>query len=442
MTTTPTPPTDPAATGTPEGAPTTTPTDGEHPPATEDAPDCSDWSPRSSQDDHPFEGCGCKACDSKAVELRSQTEGTKARAAYDAEHASGPNPDSYDAARLAYVKARYLVGPQLHDLDEKLSDAMHEIKCRIDNGPKIHCLGKAWEQVVIRLKDCRTGGCCVEEYTFEPELEGCDVAHLHAQIAKYDYVAGEAERCFTRLAAEPDCLVKRAAGLTAEVDAIVAALDPAPAGATATPTAATTATPAAAPAAAGGAPAGDTTTTPAAPSTPPSTTGAAPADAAPTDLVTLYARGLVAGWHLKQAWWGFHTIDDYVECLCRAMTVSMEGRNALAALVGELAVRTARWQDRNKCCQRLNANAVEEVIEEYLKCRGEHPDDCRCGQHPHRNKPPHEHPDDCDCGEHPHRDKPHHEKRQEPEPDDDDDDGDGDGDGDSADDEPTERSRY
>jgi len=43
------------------------------------------------------------------------------------------------------------------------------------------------------------------------------------------------------------------------------------------------------------------------------------------------------------------------------MHVVMEGYEAVAELQGEIAVREARWDERNNCCQRMREHAVDEA---------------------------------------------------------------------------------
>jgi hypothetical protein len=323
---------------------------------------CLDCLPRSHEDDYPFREDDCDACDSKTVEIRCQATGVKARADYAAAHASAPGPEAYETVRLEYGKARYEVQGKVRDQRERLKDALHEIRCRLDDARQVGCLDTAWERVRARLDACRVHGCCVESYDFDPQLSDCHVEHLLAQVARFSHVTDQADGCFARLAAEPAALRARLDSVVAEIDAIHAALHP--------PVAAlATAVSAAAPTTGG---AGNTVpASGSGTSAEPTGTSATTAPASPpaaTDLAQLYAQGLNAGRHLDDVWWGYRDVDEFVDCLCRAMRVSMEGHQALAELQGELAVREARWDERNKCCRRLREHAVEEIIEGFVRC--------------------------------------------------------------------------
>ncbi len=329
---------------------------------------CTDCLPRSFKDDKPFTECGCDACDTKSIEIRCQAEGIKARAEYADKHKDAPSPERYEQARLAYAQSRYKVMPILDEIDGKLADAMHEIRCRIDDRDKVDCLERSWKKVGRRLRKCRVRGCCVEgEYDLQVELDDCGVDHLRAQFARFDYVTSQADACFNRLALEPKLLDERVTSAQAEVDDIHLALHPdkAPPPQPAQPenaprNSAGTAQPA--PAAAGTPPAKEAKDLAAA------TPGAPAADAGPTDYVQLYAKGLVAQWHLRDIWWGFRDIDSFVECICLAMHVSMAGHRDLGQLYGELRVREARWEERNNCCKRLKNHSHAEIIEGYVRC--------------------------------------------------------------------------
>lgn len=366
------------------------------PPATADE-ECVDCLPRSRDDDFPFTGCGCGDCDSESIEILCQAEGIKARAAYDAEHAGAPSPERYEQARLAYGESRYAVTPLLDDLQTKLDDAMHEITCRIDDPDKLDCLDRSWQQVRRRLRDCRAAGCCVERYEFHRAPKDAEVEELKATEARYAYVTWHAATCFDRLAREPELLRQRVVDLTSEIMTIYYQVFPekmppaAPVKAESTP-AAVAIEGAGVPQSDANQVGGDT-----------QVKGVSEEEAPPSgkpDWPNLYAAGLVAGSHLDHVYWGFDDPQDYVRCLCRAMKVAMEGHAAIAELCGELRVREARWEERNKCCKRLKEHAAAEIMPGYVRCVRGDPDtdeepgceDCDDDDHDH----PHHHHDHDD----------------------------------------------
>src|SRR5262249_8493191 len=143
----------------------------------------------------------------------------------------------------------------LDGLNDKLADSMQEIRCRIDDRDKVDCLERSWKLVYKRLRKCRVRGCCVEEASFEVDLDESGVEHLQAQMAKLAYAASEADECFTRLTKEPDLLEAWVAAAAEQVNSIYYALHPDKAPAPPTTTKASTAEGADAP---GGAGTGDT----------------------------------------------------------------------------------------------------------------------------------------------------------------------------------------
>ncbi|KRF46277.1 hypothetical protein ASG96_20510 [Terrabacter sp. Soil810] len=310
--------------------------------------------------------------------MHCQSEGDKARAKYADAHKDAPAPQSYESARLAYGQARYKVIPVVEELRDQLNDAKHEIRCHVDDRDTIERLQRSWQRVHRRLRRCRVQGCCVEESTFDVELHDCGVDDLEAQVARFGYLTSVADDCFARLALEPDLLEARVAAAREEIYAILAVVLPSkvptPAPAPPTKPAVASDTEESAPGAAES------------PSGTGSTASAMPvvetADPGPVDYIRLYARALVAEWHLDDVWAGFGDVAAYVSCLCRAMKVSMAGHRAIATLDGELRVREARWEERNACCRRLRANSVDEIIQGYVRrIHGADPEvdgDCGC----------------------------------------------------------------
>jgi hypothetical protein len=336
-------------------------------PATADQTEpCTDCLPRSQKDDRPFTGCGCNACDTESIEIHCQSEGDKARAKYAEEHKDAPSPKSYEQARLAYGQSRYKVKPILDDLKDKLADSMQEIRCRIDDRDTVDCLERSWRSVYKRLRKCRVRGCCVEETSFEVDLDEIGVEHLKARLAKFAYVTSNADECFTRLAMESGLLEARVAAVAEKINSIYYTLHPDKAP-TPSATTATTTSAAGGADAPGGAGKEDTAAGDTAKDAAPETSGAPPASE-PTDYIRLYASGLVAYWYLHDVWAGYRDLDDFVSCICLAMKVSMAGHRAIAALYGELRVREARWEERNACCRRLKEHSIDEIIEGYVRC--------------------------------------------------------------------------
>ena len=281
----------------------------------------------------------CPDCRPGALDpLRCRAEGVKAEAAYDEQHKDGPNPDQYEAARLQYGQARHKAKPTVEKVDEDLARITNELRCLIDDSETVECLDDAWLEVEERLEVCAPQlGCCVDdEGDFDTDVSGCGIEIVKARIAEYEHRTEVAEACFTKLLAEPEALAKRVADLEAEVAGIMAC----PGGTAA---------------------AGQEGQT------------AATEPKKPADHKRQYAAALVARWHFEEVWWGFDHPHDYVDCLCRALRISLRGRAALSRLHGELAVRMCRQKARHDRCEHLRQHIVDGIIEEYVRrCHPRH----------------------------------------------------------------------
>lgn len=287
----------------------------------------------------------CPDCSPEALDpLRCRAEGVKQQAAYDEQHKDGPSPDQYEAARLQYGKARHDATPAVAKIREQLAQVTDKLRCLIDDSEVVECLDEAWYDVRRRLEACHPQlGCCVDdEGDFDTDVSGCGIETLKARIAEYEHRTEAAEKCFAALLKEPGNLTKRVSDLEAEVSGIDKDI----------------------------------------------------CDEESADRKMLYARALVARWHLEEVWWGFDHPHDYVDCVCLALRISLRGRAALSRLTGELAVRTCLIQAREGRCKTLREKIAEAIIEEYVRrCRPRHPHD-----HDHD----HDHDDEHD-DEHRHR---------------------------------------
>ena len=183
-------------------------------------------------------------------------------------------------------------------------------------------------------------------------------------INRYQNRVDKAKKCFNDLLGEPDALVQRVTDAKAEIDAINAALA---------------------------------------------------SDPAATDLKQVYAQALVARRHIRVIWHGFDEAKDFVECLCRALTCWSTGANAIAMLTGKRAFEDCKRTAREKHCDDLQTNTVEEILALYDKlcprsdCTDngkEHHDDNDdghrrpCGCHEHEDRDDHDHDRDRDDHDH------------------------------------------
>jgi len=274
----------------------------------------------------------CPDCRPGALDpLRCRAEGVKEQAAYDEKHKDGPSPEQYETARLQYGKARHDAAPLVKAARDKLDHAFDQLRCIIDDSETVDCLDDAWHHVKRRLEVCDPQlGCCVDdEGDFDADVDDCGTEIVKARIAEYEHRAQEAEDCFKKLLGEPAALTERVSNLQAEVDAVEA-------------------------------------------------------EVGTTEAKSLYARALVARRHLEEIWWGFDHPHDYVDCVCRALRISLLARAALSELSGELAVRACRQKARRDRCEHLRAKIAEGIIEEYVRrCHPRHRHDDDDDEHRH-----------------------------------------------------------
>ena len=64
-------------------------------------------------------------------------------------------------------------------------------------------------------------------------------------------------------------------------------------------------------------------------------------------------------------WYGFRHTQDYIDCLCRALTCWTKANDAISVLTGYQAVMDCREQAREKCCDDLRTKTVDEVLLDY-----------------------------------------------------------------------------
>ena len=334
----------------------------------------------TNQDDTPTGGspspddCGCHpapdGCDTGLIDdLTCRASGVAAQAAYDAtyQEALDTAKADYDTTRKAYRAARQEAAPVAQSLKHELKQLAEKVRCLIKQRRVWKCLDDAFCEVDKQLKCCGGDeGCCVGECDFT--LDGADelpLPELLAKIATYQQWTDEAKACFTTLTGEPAALTARVAAVQAQVDAINEALK---------------------------------------------------ADPAVTDLKEVYAQVLVAGRDLQRLWGGFDQTQDFVDCLCRALTCWAEGCAAVSALTGIKAVKECKQQAAEARCTRLRTETVEEILTVYERlcgaedcpppedeCTDDDDDDHDHDDHDHDD---HDHDDDddhdCGCGHHNH----------------------------------------
>lgn len=217
----------------------------------------------------------------------------------------------YDTTRKDYRAKRHDAVLKVQDMRHQIRHLTERIRCMIEQDRVVRCLDEAFDEVRTELTECGpVGGCCVEDWDFDTTVPD-DYAELVERIESYTRHVADARNCFTQLVGEPAALEQRVTAAKTEIDAVHAAI--------------------------GG-------------------------DPATTDLKRLYATALVAGWHVDQIWWGFPEIKDFVECLCRALTLWAKGATAVSELKGAQAVRDCQAEAAQQHCRDLRDNTVDEIL--------------------------------------------------------------------------------
>jgi hypothetical protein len=272
--------------------------------------------PRPDQHPEP-----CADCDPSALDdLKCEAEGIRVRNELTQADAGKLNESrqKYDDARNAYATARSAAAQNVRDIREQVNHAVDQLECLIKSDHIVDCLKQAHDAVQHRIDECPgSSGCCVGECEYRTDdVTTIEVEELYARQAEADRLTKKAEECFNLLITEPTDLDARIKKLKTEVGEITTQM--------------------------GG-------------------------DPKKVDFSHLYARALVAKQALKDIWRGFEHTNDYVDCLCRALTCWLKGRHALAIFGGEIAVRKCRDDAAADQCKRLQEHTVDEVLAEYLK---------------------------------------------------------------------------
>ncbi|MEU6863227.1 hypothetical protein ABZ924_08150 [Streptomyces sp. NPDC046876] len=261
-------------------------------------------------------------CDAGAIdELACIATGIQRRAEVTQEHLPQLREfqERFNGARTGYTKARLAAKTDLDEAGTTLGKVREQIRCRVTHEQR-HCLGQAVDRVFEEIRRCAgSWGCCVEDC-------GCDfsdtvgpddtVATLSARIAHYTTDTLRAAACFTALVSELTALPERAAKIKADAAQLLADVcDP----------------------------------------------------VLGQDVVRLYARLLALLRRIREAWRGFSTVSEFVDCLCKALLCVLKGWQAIAVLEGARAELACKEETRRKACERKQKETVEEVMAEYTR---------------------------------------------------------------------------
>jgi hypothetical protein len=274
-------------------------------------------------------GCGrhseCADCDPDLIDdLACQAEGIQAQADYNkqTQEELKKASDDYTTARSAYRAARAAAAAEVQDLRHQVKQLVERIRCQIKQDRVVDCLDEAFEHICHRLKKCGVGGgCCSTDDCDYDKTCPDSYAELVSRIAEYQDRLAHEKSCFNALIGEAQALTQRVADAKQEIDDIDAALK---------------------------------------------------GDPATLDLKRQYAAALVAQRHLKwdMIWNGFKHTQDYIDCLCRALTCWTKANDAISVLTGCQAVMDCQKKAREKCCDDLRTKTVDEVVLEYERICG------------------------------------------------------------------------
>ncbi len=326
---------------------------------TPEEPDCSSFPP-------PGE---CDGVD----DLTCIAAGDKAKSAYNetfAEDLKTAKTD-YDTTRTAYRTARHEQRLLVEDLKNQLRHLVERIGCQIEQKRIRKCLDDAFRDVLNGLKCCRDEDpCCAKDCEFPlDDIEELSLEELTALITKYQSRIDEAKKCFAELKKEPENLKQRVAEVKKAVDDINTML--------------------------GG-------------------------DAATLDLKRAYGEALVAQWKIGKVWGGFEQVQDFVDCLCQALTCWTRGCQAVYTLTGAKAVAECADKAKQDFCDKLRTQTVEQILAGYdkrctkkddEKCRDDDDnsdDDHDDDDDDDYNDDDHDHDHDCGCHHQHHHHHHHH----------------------------------
>ena len=292
---------------------------------------------------------GHSDCDPDLLDdLKCKAKGIEKQAEYNAAH--GQELDdaraAYLTARAAYNTARGAAEPLVADAHRQLEELDDRVRCQLDR-EGVECINLAFGHVAERLNRCghERGCCCDGDCDFDDDVRDCDPDDVPGRLAAIERRTKEAAECFWNLIGEHTVVPP-------PVPVPPVPVPPVPPAPTAAPGAAAAA-PAAAPAAAG---APGAAAAPPAPSAPSLAALPARVQAVRSEIdaiakatadgswepAKLYAAVLVARRHLKDVWRGFANVNEYMECLCRALTCMIKGHAAIGELTSKQRTGRAR----------------------------------------------------------------------------------------------------
>jgi hypothetical protein len=266
-------------------------------------------------------------CDPTVIdEVACRAAGVAKQAEYDKTYTEALETakTTYDEVRKKYRTSRQAAALPAKELRHQIKHLLDRIRCLIEQRRVWVCLDDAFCEVLDQIACCGPEpGCCAREREFDTAgAEDRSIRKLEQIIKKYQRWTDEAKKCFDDLAAEPDALTARLEDVKQRVAAIDAALA---------------------------------------------------ADPATTDLKTVYVQAKVAQWKLERLYGGFAGPQDFVDCLCLALTTWTAGCRAVSELTRVLAFKECCEEQAEKRCESLRTNTVDAVLAVYDRLCGNDP---------------------------------------------------------------------
>jgi len=284
--------------------------------------DTTPAAPDGSGDDGytPPDGCGVDLLD----DLKCEAKGVKEQADYNAKHSTELETarKSYDTARVAYRKARSDAAKPYKELGTQLDKILEQLRCLIDDKNKVKWLNQAFEVVKTRLAECPgQSGCYLDDTCDFDDLINSPSDEVAGAIKKIEDRVAAAKKVFDDLVKESTELPKNVTARQTEVNAIVNEMA---------------------------------------------------TDSRLVDFKALYARALVAKARRDNLWRGFDDVNDYVDCICRALLCQLKGYDAVSQLTKRKAVDTCYAESEAEKCKQLREHTDVAVLEEYEKIKASH----------------------------------------------------------------------
>jgi enamine deaminase RidA (YjgF/YER057c/UK114 family) len=284
------------------------------------------------QGGHGGSGGACDDCDPDLLDaLKCRAKGLQARADYNTAHLQAlvTAREQYEGARAAYSAARAAATPLVEQAKSDLKCLLERLECLLDEDEDkrraiVKKIRKAFWEVHERIEECGSKtGCYLDDDCDFDDVRDCEPYDVPARLADIQQRTAAAEACFADLITIPTVLPTTVAALQAEITAI---------------------------------------------------SDGANGDPSPEVLVELYAAALVARQHAHDIWRGFDDVNDFVDCVCHALTCMLRGHTAIAILVGMLAVAQCQRESREAACELLRTKTAEQVVAAYLRHeRGDRP---------------------------------------------------------------------